>query len=305
MIYSARQLLHPNVRRKLGALRDRIISRWFAALAVGRLRQPTTACPHALPGELIASLTSYPARFRTLRRTLACLLDQTVKADRTILWIAQEHLNQLPTEVRRLETRGLEIRACDDLRSYKKLIPALEAFPNAFIATADDDAYYPRNWLEELVNGIDTPRVITCHRAHRLKQTGNCNVAPYLEWDFDVQDEASRRPSADLLPTGVGGILYPPHSLDPRIVNRALFERLAPFGDDLWFYWCARMAGTLHKKVGGRMSLVVWSGSQQTALWSGNEAGGNDRMIAALEREFGAVPVEQSNRAVANRSIVE
>jgi hypothetical protein len=47
------------------------------------------------------------------------------------------------------------------------------------------------------------------------------------------------------------------------------------------------MAGTLHKKVGGKMRLVSWPGSQASSLWSENEAGRNDRMIAALEAELG------------------
>jgi hypothetical protein len=43
-----------------------------------------------------------------------------------------------------------------------------------------------------------------------------------------------------------------------------LFQRLSPGGDDLWFYWCARMAGTLHKKVADKMWLVTWPDSQQS-----------------------------------------
>jgi hypothetical protein len=192
----------------------------------------------------------------------------------------------VPAAVRNLKTRGLEIRSCDDLRSFKKLVPALAAFPAAFIATADDDLYYSRGWLEALVDGVGDG-VISCHRAHRIKRAAEGVTAPYLEWDFDVQDSASRKPSPDLLPTGAGGILYPPNSLDPRVTDRGVFERLCPDGDDLWFYWCARMAGGLYKKVGGKMRLTLWPGSQDSSLWGNNEAGGNDRMIAALEAEFG------------------
>jgi hypothetical protein len=231
-------------------------------------------------------LTSYPARFATLHLTLACLLDQSVRADRTLLWIARDDLSAVPDQVRALEQRGLEIRTCDDLRSYKKLIPTLGAFPDAYIATADDDVYYPRDWLEELVGGAEAG-VIICHRAHRMKRLANGKMAPYLDWQLNIQDERSRQRSTDILPTGVGGILYPPHSLHPRVTSRALFERLCPDGDDLWFYWCARSAGSLYKKVGGGFRKVPWSASQDSSLWSDNEAGGNDRMIAALERELG------------------
>jgi hypothetical protein len=235
---------------------------------------------------LIVSLTSYPARFGTLYLTLGCLLDQTVKPDRVILWIAHDDMLRLPPAVRALEKAGLEIRACDDLRSFKKLVPALEAFPDAFIVTADDDIFFRRNWLEELVDGFE-PHVIACHRAHRMKRSANGNLEPYLDWEFDVQDSAARKPSTDIMPTGGAGALYPPRSLDVRVTDRELFLRLCPTGDDLWFYWCARMAGTRHQKVGRKIQLTPWPGSQRSTLWTSNELGGNDAALAVLQREFG------------------
>jgi hypothetical protein len=283
-----RNLLPRRVRRTLGRLRDAALSRWFATRARQRLNRHSITRPHNLPSELIVSLTSYPPRFATLHLTLGCLLDQTVTADRTTLWIAHRDIDQLPTAVRSLEGRGLEIRACDDLRSYKKLIPALQAFPEAFIVTADDDAYYPRTWLEELVEGVaGAPGVIACHRAHRIKRAADGTLSSYLEWQFDVNDDAARRPSSDLVPTGAGGILYPPHCFDERVTDRRSFERLCPQGDDLWFYWCARAAGTLHNKVGPKMRLVTWPRSQNWSLWSANESE-NDRMSRHLEAEFEA-----------------
>ena len=274
-------------RRKAADFRDVPFRWWCEWQAVWRLEHPRRARAHGLPGELILSLTSYPPRFGTLHLTLGYLLDQSLKPDCVILWIAHADVEKLPNEVRKLEARGLEIRACDDLRSFKKLVPALEAFPEAFIATADDDVYYERSWLGELVKGVSSsPGTITCHRAHRIKRSADGKASPYLQWEFDVQDERARRPSRDLLPTGVGGMLYPPESLDMRAVDRELFLRLCPHGDDLWFYWCARMAGTLHKKVGDKMRPVMWPGSQNLSLWASNEAGGNDAIIAALESEF-------------------
>ena len=46
------------------------------------------------------SLTSYPPRFGTLHLTLACLLDQSVKPDHLILWIAREDIKELPDDIR-------------------------------------------------------------------------------------------------------------------------------------------------------------------------------------------------------------
>jgi len=180
------------------------------------------------------------------------------------------------------------------MRSFKKLIPAIEAFPDSYIATADDDISYPADWLERLVEGIDPPvPTIVGHRAVRLKWNSPQRLAPFETWDLDVQDTKARTPSSDIMTEGAGGTLYPPGSLHEMVANRVLFERLCPDGDDLWFYWCARRAGTLYKKVGGRISLIPWSGSQVTSLWENNRVGGNDAMIRALSEELGPLPAPQ------------
>ena len=256
------------------------------ALSELRRRRLGSGRPHGLPGELIVSLTSYPARFSTLHLTLRSLLAQSVMPDRVLLWVAHDDVAALPEEVSGLVRHGLTIRACDDIRSYKKLIPAIEAFPDAFIVTADDDLYYPSDWLEMLVTGAADDHSIRAWRTHRLKRDAQ-GIAPYMRWPLDVQDDRARQPSADLLPTSGGGALYPPRSLHPSVTDRGAFQRLCPNGDDLWFYWCARMAGTPVRKVGGRMKLITWAGSQDDSLWADNRLGGNDRMIRALIEEYG------------------
>jgi hypothetical protein len=280
---TVRRFLRRRLRRTKRAWRQlrAVIDALNARLGKGRA--------HRLPGELIVSLTSYPARFATLQLTLRCLLAQEVRPDRVILWIAHQDIGQLPKSVRRLERAGLEIRSCDELRSFNKLVHALDAFPNAYLVTADDDLHYSRDWLGQLTAAFDPARLeIICHRAHRVMRDRTGALAPYRQWPYDVQDAAARRASTDIMPTGVGGVLYPPRSLHPLVTDRSLFQRLCPRGDDLWFYWCARMAGTPARKIGGKMRLINWPGSQASALCFDNgDGGGNDRMIRALEAELG------------------
>jgi len=243
--------------------------------------------PHGLPGALILSLTSHAPRFATLHRTLACLLGQNMKPDRLILWLAQDDRGLLPPKVAALAGRGLEILYCADLRSYKKLVPALAAFPGAFIVTADDDVYYPPDWLETLVGAFDPAApAILCARAHRF--TLACGaIAPFRAWERDVQDCRARAPSIDLIPTGVGGIFYPPGALHADAADARAFMHLCPEADDFWFYWMGRRAGTSFRKVGRRFRYRQWAGSQATALHPGNLNEGYDRQIRALVEAFG------------------
>ena len=111
--------------------------------------------PHWLPGRLVVSLTSYPKRFKGLATTLKTLLSQEVRPDFVVLWIYKDDAHLLPPNVLRLRSKGLSIRIVDvDMRSYLKLVPALAEFDDAYIVTADDDIYYPRDWLSMLVSAV-------------------------------------------------------------------------------------------------------------------------------------------------------
>jgi len=281
MIHFAKALLRPirqwwRDQRKLRQLERRF----------GAGGQRAGGAPHGLNAPLIVTLTSYPPRFRYLHLNLMSLLAQAVPADRVILWIAHEDKARLPEKVTALVGEGLEIRFTQDLRSFKKLIPALEAFPEAVLVTADDDMIYPSSWLSSLVSGYDPAQpAIVCHRAHRPLHDGS-GFAPYIRWAHNVTDEAAERPSRDLLPVGVGGILYPPASLDSEVNDSAQFMRLCPHADDLWFWLMGRRKGSFVKRV-HEDALDYVPGSQDSALMSTNWAGGNDRQLAALLEVYG------------------
>lgn len=270
-------MLPPLVRRRLRLAR--ILHR------LREQRRPVEARPHGLPGELIISLTSHTPRFDQLHLTLKSLLNQTVSCDRLILWIGRGDMGNLPRSILNLGDPRFEVRAVDDLRSYNKLVHALEAFPEAYIVTADDDLFYPPEWLAPLVDDWE-PGLITCRRAHRILGFDEGEVTSYRIWPKEVEDAQARIPSKDILPTGVGGVLYPPHSLHMEVTDSATFMALAPRADDLWFYMMARKAGTLHKKVGGHFEQMPWPGSQEIALINHNMEG-NDGQWRKLLAHLG------------------
>ena len=70
---------------------------------VSRFPKHSDAPRHQLPSRLIVSLTSYPARFKTLGLTIRSLLDQTVKPDLIVLWVDHAAMASLPQSVTELE----------------------------------------------------------------------------------------------------------------------------------------------------------------------------------------------------------
>lgn len=273
------------VRALPAPLRDRLKD----AQIVVRLRNaeravsrplPKKRKPHGLPGELIVSLTSHPPRFGTLAKTVRGLLAQSVKADHTVVWLTEEHAKLLPPDVLALRDEGLTIGICEDMRSYAKIIPALERWPEGYIVTADDDLYYEPKWLETLVNGVvPGEKVIVTRRVMRPHGKPG-NYTPYQEWDWDFLTDEDVRD--DLFPTGVGGVLYPPGSLAPEVLDRTAFRKLAPTEDDMWLFWMGRRAGSKARQVGGGFAQVTWDGTQETSLISQNSDGRNDPQLAAI-----------------------
>ena len=180
---------------------------------------------------LIVSLTSYRERFKDLPITLYSLLDQNVKPDKIILWLNKDYdeLMELPYEITRFIKNGLEIRFVEDIGSYTKVIYAFEEYRDSIIITADDDIYYPKNWLEKLyLSYISNPEDIHVHRAHRVNLE-----KPYEMWEKHVMEESARY---DNFLTGVGGVLYPPNCFSKEVLRRDVFLKQSPKADDIWFW---------------------------------------------------------------------
>jgi hypothetical protein len=213
---------------------------------------------------------------------------QTIQPDRIVLWLSAEDRVRLPARAARLKRGRVEIRTTDDIGSFKKLVPALEAFPEAFVVTADDDVFYEPRWLERLVAQYDAEHpFVWCHRAQRPALSPDGTIAPFARWQSDVQDDDAKRGCADIIPTGVGGTLYPPHSLDPLATDVSLIRSLQLTADDFWFFWMARRAGSAFRKTATRYRFSAWPGSQEHTLHVPHAAGGYDRQIEVLSRNFG------------------
>lgn len=185
--------------------------------------------------QLIVSLTSFPGRIDSVEKTINTLLNQTLKPDRVILWLAESQFankeNDLPAGLLKLKELGLEIKWCEDLKPYKKLVPALKEFPNDIIVTADDDLYYQKDWLEELYNAYkkDNSCIYTRGAAHLDIKGDNISVLPY-------RANYNYKPSFANVLMGGSGTLFPPHSLHPDVLNEEKILNFIPTQDDIYFW---------------------------------------------------------------------
>lgn len=280
--------------RRVGAVSFRLRDRYLR-LAVcwnWRRRSRHRGRPHGLPVPLIISLTSFPARYDTLHLTLKSLMGQSVRPDRVILWLAEEHQAALTPAILALRDQGLTIASCGDnrLRSHNKYIHARRLHPEAVIVTADDDTYYWPDWLAGLLADYDPAQaLIPCHRVHEIRLMPDGKPAAYRDWLWESKDT---EPSALIFPTGVGGVLYPPGCLPPEVDDEARILALCPRADDVWLYWMAQRNGYLFRKTRHWHPLHHWRHSQDEGLmWSNVFNGnGNDEQVRAMIDAYGWPP---------------
>lgn len=276
------------IRKAYKAWKDGMVRRRALRLLAQFPRNPD-APRHSLPGELVISLTSYPARFATLHLTIKSLIDQTVRPDRIVLWIAEGDIGQLPETLTSLRDDRFQIESCEDLRSFKKILPSLASFPKAFILIADDDTYYPEEWLRSLVDTYDpaSPSVVFT-RGHRPRYTADGRLMPYRQWDRNAVNDPEGSVSQDMMATGNGGVLYPPGSLPPETTNLETIRKFSETSDDVWLYFMRRRSGFPVKRVPGpKREYVEWDGTQAQALWALHRTGKKDEHLQAMADEFG------------------
>ena len=241
--------------------------------------------------KIIISLTTYSKRIYDVFLVIETIFSQTVKPDKIILWLAKDEFNDdnIPLVLKNMKKRGLEIEYCRDIKSYKKIIPTLKLYPKDIIITIDDDVFYPFDFIEKLYSEhLKDRESIIFYRGHRIMFKNTGEILPYREWEFKTNFIEK---SIDLLPTGVGGVLYPSNSFDKEVFNENKFMSLAPRGDDIWLKAMTLKNGRKCKKVDDVRNFedrfLEIKSSQDIALWSKNlRKNQNDIQIKAVFDEY-------------------
>lgn len=239
--------------------------------------------------KIIVSLTSFPAAIPYAVQAIRSVLKGSLPPDKVVLYLDTQKFpdGTLPPELEALKAESplFEVRFdAAEIRSYKKLIPALRDFPDDIIVTIDDDICYPPNLLRDLMQLYKRlPDAILAHRVRKVRLN-----APYCKWrKFKWYDFIFKRIHLTRLAmqTGVGGVLYPPHSLDEKMLDPALFMKLAPTNDDIWFWAAAVSKGTYVVPLpNGQRTARGVGKPHQYSLMSVNLNPADDRNRKALDK---------------------
>ena len=133
--------------------------------------------------KVVVSMTSFPAAIPYAVQAIRSVLAGSVLPDKMVLYLDSQKFpdGKVPEALEALKKEYpiFEVRFDPaEIRSYKKLIPALKDFPNDVIVTVDDDIKYHTDMLRDLLRlHKQLPDVIIAHRVRRIRLN-----LPYRKW---------------------------------------------------------------------------------------------------------------------------
>ena len=225
--------------------------------------------------QIIVSLTSYPARIQIVSKAIESILNQKMKADKIVLYLAKEQFpkreKNLPKSLLNFVEDGkIELRWCDDLKSHKKYYYAFQEFKNDLVITFDDDLTYHPKMIENLFNSYKNfPNAVSASRAHLVTFDFDGNLLPYEFWIKNV-DNCIAKPSMQLLCTTGAGSLFPPNLFKDDVFDRKAILKYCLFADDLWLKINEIISGIPVVISEENQGLSVIKGSQEESLCSSN-----------------------------------
>ncbi|MBO6693952.1 MAG: glycosyltransferase [Henriciella sp.] len=196
---------------------------------------PMTSAPSGTQYSI--GLTSFPKRISTLGFVLRSLKEQSQQADTINLFLGRDEIpneNWLPSSVRELKQHGLQIHFVEKTcHQYDKFVHLPASLREKCYIIVDDDVIYPPHSMQKLLEAHQQhPEAIIGNRCHKIAVDDDKNIGPYRTWEREARTNA---PSYILMPTGAGGVLYPPGFFNhPCIRDERTILRNAPYADDVW-----------------------------------------------------------------------
>ena len=231
----------------------------------------------------IVSLTSHPGRINVIVSCIESLLNQTVRPKKIVLVLSvlqfQNKEKDLPKELVSLMYVNdyFEILwVDDDLKPHKKYYYTMKLYMDSPIILVDDDVYYDSSLVESMMQCHNRfPDCIIAMRANLMGFKNSKEFMDYEGWIMGYRGMLND-PSTLLVPTGVGGVLYPPKCLPDETFDAKAIKENCLYCDDIWLkIWSSH---SKIKTVVPEKYLVekLIDGSQDVALWHMNVRQGNN-----------------------------
>lgn len=236
-------------------------------------------------------MTTYPARFNSALVAIKSINKQTIKPHALIINISEEDWQAAKSDFiddAKLAFDGeVIVEPCVNLKPANKIIPTAQKYKDNIIVTFDDDIVYPSDRAEKLIEKHNEyPQNPIAFRTRRVS-FDNEKPMPYGSWQIAYDVEG---PNKLNFPTSVSGSLYPSNFFPDSFFDIDNYVKLSHSADDVWTYFHVLLKGSAFVKGGTETVPPGVPGTQESALWKSNVSrGGNDKIIAELEKEYGSL----------------
>ena len=134
------------------------------------------------------------------------------------------------------------------------------------------------------------PKAVCARRVHKITKNADDTIAAYNDWLGEYSGCVI--PSHELVATGVGGVLYPPHCLYEKAFDEKLITDLSLKADDIWLKFMELLNGTYVVWAPCRIPMPeLIEKEQKTSLKSENVAQNrNDVYFANVQNYFDVQP---------------
>lgn len=239
---------------------------------------------------IIISMTSFPKRIGNVCKVIDCLIHQTMRPGKIILWLSREQfdsIDELPKSLIKRQKDGLEIRLVDkDYRSHKKYLyvtsdPELK---EKITILVDDDMFYRSDFVETLYNAYqkaDNPKTVVCKYSKEITYDQNGNLLPYIFW----KSVKKTKPSKTFFGSG-GGTMLRFKYLPPFCGDIDLALKVTPMADDVWLNAMCRIAEFRFIPLENDNIMTIYNWRNQTLSAVNNGQNLNDKQIEMLRSEF-------------------
>lgn len=238
-----------------------------------------------------ASMTTYPARFKSALTAIKSISNQTKPPYALVINISEEDWKAAQLDFIRqakFAFKGwLIVEPCINLKPANKIIPTAQKHGDNIIITFDDDIVYPVDRAEKLLEKHREYRDYPIAFRTRKVTFDKNHAAAYGSWHLSYDIEG---PNKLNFPTSVSGSLYPSNFFPNSFFDIEKYIELSHNNDDIWTYFHVLLKGSAFVKGGKEIVPPGVPGSQESALWKNNVSkGGNDAIISGLEKEYGSL----------------
>ncbi len=240
---------------------------------------------------VLVSLTTFPARIDKIHGALDSIIKQAFKPDRIVVCLTKEEFpdQQIPGKIQDyFVENNIEILWGDvNLKPHNKYYYSMQSYPDDIVITIDDDIVYDDRSLEYLyLSYLEYPYYVSALRAHIISLDDNKRFLPYLEWIMNT-DMLIHKPCMELLATGVGGVLYPPHILSDMLFDCEIIKETCLNADDLWLKTIQLISDVPVVLAHQYSKYCSVEGTQIITLYHDNNyQSGNDAQLTRIKKKI-------------------